>query len=197
MRVSARVDSVYARRMLMMRRVLIACTVACAVGVVGLSAAPAGAQGILDKAKDTLGDKAKETANKKIVEKVNAKLLTEGHQNQCSFKTDKDELEAGCDQKLKRLANALVEAKKQLNQGGISGYRFVVSGHTDSTGDAKHNKDLSQKRADVIAKELAARGVPANEITSVGMGSDKMLVKPDNTPAKRAKNRRYEIQVEI
>jgi outer membrane protein OmpA-like peptidoglycan-associated protein len=29
------------------------------------------------------------------------------------------------------------------------------------------------------------------------MGSDKPLVTPDNTPAKKAKNRRYEIQVRL
>ncbi|MFL5347920.1 MAG: OmpA family protein, partial [Hyalangium sp.] len=28
-----------------------------------------------------------------------------------------------------------------------------------------------------------------------GRGSEQMLVKPDDTPAKKAKNRRYEIQV--
>jgi outer membrane protein OmpA-like peptidoglycan-associated protein len=29
------------------------------------------------------------------------------------------------------------------------------------------------------------------------MGSDRPLVTPDNTPAKKAKNRRYEIQVRL
>jgi OmpA-OmpF porin, OOP family len=53
------------------------------------------------------------------------------------------------------------------------------------------------RRAAVIAKELAARGVPENEITSIGMGADKPLVSPDNTAAKKAKNRRYEIQVRL
>ncbi len=49
----------------------------------------------------------------------------------------------------------------------------------------------------VIAEELASRGVPENEITSIGMGADKLLVSPDNTAAKKAKNRRYEIQVRL
>lgn len=49
----------------------------------------------------------------------------------------------------------------------------------------------------MIAKELAARGVPENEISSIGMGADKPLASPDNTPAKKAKNRRYEIQVRL
>ena len=60
-----------------------------------------------------------------------------------------------------------------------------------------HNVELSKKRAAVMVKELIARGVPADDIVSVGMGSQKMLGKPDDTPAKKAKNRRYEIQVQL
>ena len=37
----------------------------------------------------------------------------------------------------------------------------------------------------------------ASEIESVGMGSERPLVKPDDTPAKQAKNRRYELQVKL
>jgi OOP family OmpA-OmpF porin len=44
-------------------------------------------------------------ARDKAVKEVNAKLLAEGRKNQCSFKTDSDELRPSCDQKLKKLAN--------------------------------------------------------------------------------------------
>ncbi|HYX91250.1 MAG TPA: OmpA family protein [Myxococcaceae bacterium] len=136
-------------------------------------------------------------ATKKVEQEINKRLLAEGRRSQCSFKTDSDELMPGCDKKLKSLANVLIEAKKQLNGAGISNYKFEVSGHTDSSGSADHNKDLSGKRAAVIVKELVTRGVPQGEIISVGMGSDRPLIKPDDTPAKKAKNRRYEIQVRI
>lgn len=147
--------------------------------------------------KSKVEDKAKESANNAVVDKINAKLLEEGHKNQCSFKTDSDVLEPGCDAKAKRLANLLIDMKKQLAASNVKGYHFVVSGHTDSSGKADHNVELSKKRAAAIAKELVARGVPAGDIISVGMGSQKMLVKPDDTPAKKAKNRRYEIQVQL
>ena len=147
--------------------------------------------------KSKVEDKAKESANSAVVDKINAKLLEEGRKNQCSFKTDSDVLEPGCDAKAKRLANLLIDMKKQLATSNVTGYHFVVSGHTDSTGKADHNVELSKKRAAAIAKELVARGVPAGDILSVGMGSQKMLVKPDDTPAKKAKNRRYEIQVQL
>ena len=139
----------------------------------------------------------KAEANKTVVNKVNAKLLAEGRKNQCSFKSGSDELEPGCDGKAKKLSAALVDAKKVLTAGGLSGFKFVVSGHTDSSGDAKKNQELSEKRAQVMVKQLVAKGVPAGEIEAVGMGSSKLLVKPDTTDAKKAKNRRYEIQVKI
>lgn len=138
---------------------------------------------------------AEDKARDKAIKDVNKKLLAEGRKNQCSFKTDTDELAPGCDAKLKRLTDALVKVKKNLKVSGVTSYKFEVSGHTDSSGSAEHNKELSAKRAAVIERELIARGVPKSEIISVGMGSERPLVKPDNTPAKKAKNRRYEIQL--
>jgi outer membrane protein OmpA-like peptidoglycan-associated protein len=166
-----------------------------------LVAVPAAAQSPFDQVKSATGQ-AKQVANatgvtKEVEKKINAKLTTEARKNQCSFKKDSDQLAPGCDAKLKKLADALVEAKKNLTTAGLSAYKFEVSGHTDSTGSADHNKELSGKRAAMIAKELAKRGVPESEIISIGMGSERPLVTPDNTAAKKAKNRRYEIQVRL
>lgn len=146
-------------------------------------------------------DTAKKAAGQatvgKLEKEINRRLLDEGRKNQCSFKTDTDVLEPGCDAKMQRLANALVDAKKKLDDAGVKNFKFVVSGHTDTSGAAAHNKELSAKRAAMVQKQLVAKGVPAGEIESVGMGSERPLVKPDNTPAKKAKNRRYEIQVKL
>ncbi|QRN93496.1 OmpA family protein [Archangium violaceum] len=151
------------------------------------------AQSPFDQIKKAAGDAGKGAVEKR----VNTKLTEEARKNQCSFKSGTDVLEPGCDKKLKNLANALIEAKKQLDSAGVKNFKFEVSGHTDSSGDAAKNKELSAKRAEVIVKELAARGVPRAEIISVGRGSEQRLVKPDDTPAKKAKNRRYEIQVRL
>jgi len=147
--------------------------------------------GLAKKAVGAGGDAARD----KAVKEMNAKLLAEGRKNQCSFKTDSDELAPGCDSKLKKLTSALVDVKKQLKVAGVTDFKFEVSGHTDSSGSAEHNKELSGKRAATIARELVARGIAPSEIVSVGMGADRPLVTPDNTPAKKAKNRRYEIQL--
>lgn len=138
---------------------------------------------------------AKDKANKKIAAKLNVKLLAESRRNQCSFKSNTDELEAGCDSKSKRLALAMIKIKNTLQKSGQSGFKFIVSGHTDSSGNLSDNKTLSKKRAQVMIKELIARGVDSSDIEAIGMGSEKPLVKPDNTPAKMARNRRYEVQI--
>jgi OOP family OmpA-OmpF porin len=168
------------------------------IGIVALVPAPASANQIDlgGLAKKAAGG-AQDAAKGKVEKELNAKLLAEGRKNQCSFKTDSDELMAGCDSKLKKLANVLVEAKKRLKLAGVTDYKFEVSGHTDSSGKVEHNKQLSGKRAQVIVKELVARGITENEIIAVGMGSERPVVTPDDTPAKKAKNRRYEIQVKI
>jgi OmpA-OmpF porin, OOP family len=172
---------------------MLLCLGAAALAVV--AGRPAAAQidlgGLAKKAAKAAGSSARD----EVFKKVNQKLMADGRKNQCSFKTDSDALAPGCDRKLKNLAAALVDAKKQLDAAKVPNYKFEVSGHTDSRGKADHNRQLSQKRAAVIVKELVARGIPEPQIVALGLGSDRPVVTPDDTPAKQAKNRRYEIQV--
>jgi outer membrane protein OmpA-like peptidoglycan-associated protein len=151
------------------------------------------AQSGWDLAKKAAGS----SATGKLEKEVNRRLLDEARRNQCTFKTDTSDLEPGCDAKARRLANALVDAKKKLNAAGVKNFKFVVSGHTDSVGSAAHNKELSERRAAAIRDQLVRKGIPAAEIEAVGMGSEKPLVKPDDTPAKKARNRRYEVEVRL
>jgi outer membrane protein OmpA-like peptidoglycan-associated protein len=170
-----------------------------------LLALPAAAQfpgadplkGAAQKAAEAAKAKGKQAANDKVEKRVNARLLAEGRKNQCAFKTNSDDFEGKCDDKVRRLYSALVDAKKVLVQAGVSGFRFEVAGHTDTTGVAAKNKALSEKRAARIVDELKKKGIPSGEIVAVGKGSEEPLVKPDDTPAKRARNRRYEIQARL
>ncbi|HET6412015.1 MAG TPA: OmpA family protein [Anaeromyxobacter sp.] len=132
------------------------------------------------------------TATATLQKEINKQLLEEGRKNQCSFKSGTAELEKGCDKKAKKLAQA-----QKLNTAGVQNFKFVVSGHTDTSGSPEKNKQLSAERAQVMVKQLLAQGVPPNEIESIGMGSERPLVKPDDTPEKKAKNRRYEVQVKL
>jgi OmpA-OmpF porin, OOP family len=164
-----------------------------AVAVAALLPLLAQAQDAWGAAKSLAGSGATASLEKE----VNKRLLEESHKNQCSFKSGTATLEAGCEAKAQKLAKALIDAKKKLDGAGVKNFKFVVSGHTDSSGDEAANKRLSGERAAVMVRQLTAKGVPAAEIESVGMGSSHPLEKPDDTPAKKARNRRYEVQVKL
>ncbi len=144
-------------------------------------------------------NKARAKGNEKIAAEANKRLLKESRKNQCSFKsgTDQIENEKACAGKSKKLANEIISVKKYLQSQGYGGFKFIVTGHTDSTGDPAKNKELSQRRAQVMVNQLVAKGVDKGDIEAVGMGSERMRVKPDNTSAKKAMNRRYEVEVKF
>jgi len=68
-----------------------------------------------------------------------------------------------------------------------------VSGHSDNTGDAKHNQKLSENRAKVVADYLTKKGVAASRITSAGFGDTKPA-EDNSTDEGKTKNRRSEIK---
>jgi outer membrane protein OmpA-like peptidoglycan-associated protein len=154
--------------------------------------------GALKKAAEEKGREAgQKVGSGELEKKINDKLLSDARQNQCAFKSGSDEFEGDCSEKVTNLFNSLVDAKKQLTDAGLSGFKFEVSGHTDSSGSKAKNKALSKKRAAKMVKELVKKGIPEKEIISVGMGSSRPLVKPDDTPEKKAQNRRYELRVRL
>ena len=69
-----------------------------------------------------------------------------------------------------------------------------VVGHTDSTGAAAYNQDLSQRRALAVAEELRFNGVPAGRIQAFGRGEDQPIAS-NLTPEGRALNRRVDIVI--
>lgn len=70
----------------------------------------------------------------------------------------------------------------------------IVVGHTDTVGSDAVNDPLSRQRAEVVARMLAARGIPAKDITVVGRGKrEPMVATGDNVAEPR--NRRVEILV--
>ncbi|MBP1805826.1 OmpA family protein [Rubellimicrobium aerolatum] len=67
-----------------------------------------------------------------------------------------------------------------------------VVGHTDSTGDAAYNQDLSERRASAVAAVLRGSGVNPGRINIVGRGEDAPIAS-NLTPEGRQQNRRVEI----
>ncbi|GAW85259.1 hypothetical protein bplSymb_SCF00501P006 [Bathymodiolus platifrons methanotrophic gill symbiont] len=73
------------------------------------------------------------------------------------------------------------------------GKKVTLEGHTDNTGSAKLNKELSQKRADFIRDVLISKGVSVERITAIGYGQSQPI-ESNNSPAGRQKNRRIDIK---
>jgi len=69
-----------------------------------------------------------------------------------------------------------------------------VQRHTDNTGTAEHNQDLSQRRADAVKAWLVANGVDASRLETKGYGQTRPLA-PNVTVANRAKNRRVQFVI--
>ncbi len=67
-----------------------------------------------------------------------------------------------------------------------------VIGHTDSTGEAAYNFDLSQRRAQAVASVLINGGVSPQRIRSIGRGEDAPIA-TNATAQGRQQNRRVEI----
>jgi OmpA family len=73
--------------------------------------------------------------------------------------------------------------------------RITVTGYTDTSGSANYNLGLSQRRAEIVAEQLEAEGVPATSIVTVGRGEENLLV-PTADGVSEPRNRRVEIVVQ-
>ena len=71
-------------------------------------------------------------------------------------------------------------------------WRLRITGHTDSTGDAAYNEELSMNRADAIKQALVERGIDASRLETLGSG-EKQPVASNDTPEGQAFNRRVEL----
>lgn len=67
-----------------------------------------------------------------------------------------------------------------------------VIGHTDNSGTAAYNQDLSQRRASSVSNVLVGAGVPSSRVQTIGRGEDQPIAS-NLTPEGRAQNRRVEI----
>lgn len=85
---------------------------------------------------------------------------------------------------------AVDEIAKLLEQDPA--LKLTIEGHTDNSGDAAHNKALSQQRANAVMGSLLAAGIAADRLTAVGLGDSKPL-SDNKDDAGRAKNRRVEL----
>ncbi|MGY4525643.1 OmpA family protein [Pseudomonas sp. UBA4617] len=101
------------------------------------------------------------------------------------FGSDLDSLNSQSQAIVQRIGKALLGV-------GIQGVR--VDGHADASGKAVYNQQLSERRAQSVAKTLVAVGMPAQNIHSRGLGSSQPVA-DNRTSAGRTENRRVSIVV--
>ena len=74
--------------------------------------------------------------------------------------------------------------------------RIRIQGHTDSTGSAAHDEELSLRRAEAVRDVLASRGVNPRQMLVEGAGAARPIA--DNSTAEgRAENRRVELYIDV
>ena len=94
----------------------------------------------------------------------------------------------------------LSQADRQVIAQAVEDYRrtgtarITATGHTDASGSAAYNLELSRRRAEAVAGELVRLGVPAAEIATVGRGEEDLLV-PTADGVREPRNRRVEIVI--
>jgi len=110
---------------------------------------------------------------------------------QITFENNKAALTTRGKVALKKLATEMTKVQNLLKQ-----YSLMIAGHTDSRGRADYNRWLSEKRAETVRNYLSKElGISPNRFIVQGYGKNKLIYSPDDTPQKRAKNRRVEFKL--
>ena len=100
-----------------------------------------------------------------------------------TFRTDSADLNA----QFYKVLDGVAQVAKKYDKTIIE-----VAGHTDSTGTAEYNRQLSQRRASSVAGYLESRGVAQLRIMTAA-GGEEHPIASNATEQGRAANRRVEI----
>ncbi|MBJ9978403.1 OmpA family protein [Pseudomonas sp. S75] len=101
------------------------------------------------------------------------------------FGSDLDRLNGQSEAIVERIGRALLSV-------GI--LRVRIDGHADASGKATYNQQLSERRAQSVAKVLVSVGMPPGNLQTRGLGS-RQPVADNRTRAGRTENRRVSIVV--
>jgi|HubBroStandDraft_6_1064221.scaffolds.fasta_scaffold331845_2 outer membrane protein OmpA-like peptidoglycan-associated protein len=100
------------------------------------------------------------------------------------FKFNSSELQPQATAQLRQLQSALTSQSLRSD-------RFMVAGHTDGSGSAQYNQQLSVRRAEVVKRYLVEHGVDAERLDAIGYGAQHLAL-PDRP--EDPSNRRVEIR---
>ena len=92
----------------------------------------------------------------------------------------------------KHAVKQLNELGKALTSNQLVDYRFEIAGHTDSVGDSRYNKRLSEQRANAVKQYLISYfELEPHALQARGYGEEQPLLENDST---HGVNRRVEIR---
>jgi len=129
-----------------------------------------------------------DTVNKKVICKC---CVSSAVAYQITFENDKENLNKNGNIALQELAHEMSKQKYLFDQ-----YSLMITVHTDSRGNADYNRWLSKKRAETIRNFLSKElDVSSDRFIVRGHGNDELIYTPDDTPQKRARNRRVEFKL--
>jgi outer membrane protein OmpA-like peptidoglycan-associated protein len=100
-----------------------------------------------------------------------------------TFKTNSADL----DPSFYKVLNSVNTVVKKYNKTVVE-----IAGHTDNTGGAEYNQQLSERRASSVAQYLETQGLASNRVVTVGAG-ETHPVADNSTVEGRAANRRVEL----
>ena len=84
----------------------------------------------------------------------------------------------------------VVDLADAMNSSGVRSDRFIVEGHASSEGDYGQNLQLSQERAERIARDLVSMGVAPDRIVPVGYGETEARYAENAPESERSLDRR-------
>jgi outer membrane protein OmpA-like peptidoglycan-associated protein len=102
-----------------------------------------------------------------------------------TFATDRSDLRADFLDVLDSVAIVLKKYEKTM---------IEITGHTDSTGAAAYNQELSERRAESVARYLRSSGIMSARVATQGLG-EHYPIATNATSSGRAMNRRVELRL--
>jgi adhesin transport system outer membrane protein len=149
-------------------------------------------QPVLDTDKDGVPDHQDLCPNTPITDKVDEKgcsIFDEKEINQ-TLKIEFDVDSSVVKQEYKAAIGELADLLKRFPETVVE-----IQGHASKQGSARYNRELSQRRADSVAKVLIEEfGIAADRVTSIGYGFSRPLL-DFLTPEAHSVNRRIEAKV--
>lgn len=101
------------------------------------------------------------------------------------FDVDQSAISSSAQAKIKNLADVFQKYPDSY---------ILIEGHTDASGSAEHNMQLSEQRAKAVAEYLKAQNVASARIKTAWYGENQPKF-PNDTEANKAQNRRVEFAI--